>query len=74
MIARGDRTLLLAQWIGDITEVTVDEVLLFAEYAQWPVREVMRRLAEAGVKILPEEVVEPVEERMLEALRRGDAA
>jgi hypothetical protein len=71
MNERGDRTLLLAEWVGDITEVTVAEVLIFADYAGWPIGVVTRRLAEAGVKILPEEVAESVEDRMITALRTG---
>jgi 2-iminoacetate synthase ThiH len=64
----GDKTLLFVQWVHDIEHVTVSELLSFADYAGWTVREVAERLRALGVRIMPEEVAEPVEERV------GDAA
>jgi 2-iminoacetate synthase ThiH len=62
-----DKTLLFVEWVLDIEHVTIGELLSFADYAGWTVREVVERLRALGVKIVPE----PVEERMLEALREG---
>jgi hypothetical protein len=63
----GDKTLLFAQWVHDIEHVTTSELVSFADYSGWTVREVAERLRALGVRIVPE----PVEDRLLEALRTG---
>jgi hypothetical protein len=72
MNERGDSTLLLAQWVDGITEVTAAEAVAFAHYANWPIRKVLQRLAAFGVRVIPDELAEAQMELVLEALRRGD--